>query len=107
MNWLKDNWLKLVLLLGLAGVVVLYILTRNKEILKEARRVYKKEVKIIDARADVRKTEATQGRDAAVAKVHTDYEEQIAAFEKEDQEKIKELESNPQALVEFVIRIID
>jgi hypothetical protein len=106
MCWVKRHiWLLAIVFIAVLAFIF-SILTRRKDkvSLEGLIKDIKLEKKVIEARASASKMLVQQGRDFAAEAIKKEYEKAIDRMNEEDKKKIDSLSSNPEALVEMILR---
>lgn len=106
-RWVKDHAALLVLLVVVLVAMLAVLFSRRSgkaEALKALAGDLAKEKKIIDAKADIAKEQATLGAYVAREKIWREYGEQIKALDEDARKKVDELAEDPEALVERLLR---
>ena len=100
------GWLLLLLVVG-AGVVLITIFYNSKGRFKlsELKDILKQEHKVIDQTAKVRKDLAEKEHAQVVNEIKERYKEVMENLDSEEEKKIHDLEKDPEALVERLLRI--
>lgn len=106
LKWLKEHvWL---VLLGL-GAALTWIVFRPKPNAAHTRAIINKfqlERRVLDERATVRKLQAEKGLEQAVAKVKERHAGELKRLDLEQAEKVRDLEKDPEALSDFLLRTL-
>jgi hypothetical protein len=100
-SWLRDHgkWLAFV---GLAIIVTLILRPRTGK--KQLLKAVELESKVIEAKAEARKAQIDLGAEKASQKIKEEHAKVLEQLEEKEQARVKELESNPEALIEAILR---
>jgi hypothetical protein len=99
-RWFKDHaWLFVVV-----GVLLAIWLFSNKEGKKAALKQVEEERSVVREKAEVRKTVTRKDNAAAVKAVEEKHTLKLSKLKETQADKVKELEDDPEALVDFIIR---
>lgn len=105
-RWVKDHaWLVGLALVGVLGLLwALFGKKSDKPKLDDLKKTLALEKKIIDEKAAAAKAAAQNGHAAAAAEIKARHQEAIDKMDEADRKKIEELENDPEALVDALLR---
>lgn len=96
--WARDHaWIFAIVAVG----ILLLILSRGKF---DFKKFYGKEKEVIDAKAEARKVQAELGAAKAAEKIKEEHKETIKKLDDAQAKRAKELENDPEKLVEALLR---
>lgn len=101
LNWLRTYWY---VPLTIAGLVLLWLLTRDRGSSAALAGQLKAEIDAARASAETRKVQAELGAEKAREHVEHTYQEQLQQLSDEQAAQAKELEDDPAALSRFLVR---
>ena len=96
--WVRDH-LWLFLAVGVAYLV--WVVTRGR---RDPKAVVARERQVVDAKAEARRAEADLGAEQAAEKIKADYAEKLKQLDAAQKEKADALASDPESLVEHLLR---
>jgi hypothetical protein len=97
-GWCRDHaWIIAIVAVG----ILLLILSRGKF---DFKKFYSKEKEVIDAKAEARKAQIELGAAKAAEKIKEEHKEVIKKLDEQQAKRAKELENDPEKLVEAILR---